>query len=330
MASSSSAASAAKVINFYSTSEVPYGAFSNFAAFPFSLKGRRWPTSEHYFQAMKFEASAKDFEEIRALESPMDAAKAGRERTRPLRPDWEAIKDQVMFDAVRAKFTENPTIRKVLLDTGDATIVEHTKNDSYWGDGGDGSGKNMLGITLMRVRELLREEEAAKAADPTTIKFFRDDGEFGCFANFAPFPITVLGLDFPTTEHYFQAMKFSLSPKDFEQVRALPTPKEAAKAGRDRARPLRPDWEEFKMAVMENALQCKFLQHGELRAKLLATGDKTLVEHSDLDNFWGDGGDGSGRNELGKMLMKIRGELRSGELTVEKCLALSKALMPAQ
>ena len=43
-----------------------------------------------------------------------------------------------------------------LLGTGDARIVEHTANDAYWGDGGDGSGKNMLGLILMRVREALR------------------------------------------------------------------------------------------------------------------------------------------------------------------------------
>ena len=49
-------------------------------------------------------------------------------------------------------------IRSILLGTGDATLVEHTENDAYWGDGGDGSGKNMLGKILMRVRERLRAE----------------------------------------------------------------------------------------------------------------------------------------------------------------------------
>jgi hypothetical protein len=61
-----------------------------------------------------------------------------------------------MRDAVLAKFTQHPEIGKILLETGDAILIEHTVNDSYWADGGDGSGKNMLGIILMEVRNKLR------------------------------------------------------------------------------------------------------------------------------------------------------------------------------
>jgi ribA/ribD-fused uncharacterized protein len=87
---------------------------------------------------------------------PMIAARLGRDRKKKLRWDWESVKVGFMTDAVRAKFTQHEDIRKVLLDTGDAKLVEHTENDSYWGDGGDGSGRNMLGQVLMRVREELR------------------------------------------------------------------------------------------------------------------------------------------------------------------------------
>jgi len=61
-----------------------------------------------------------------------------------------------MYDAVYAKFSQHKDLTKLLLDTGDSSIIEHTKNDSYWGDGGDGSGRNQLGKTLMNVREALR------------------------------------------------------------------------------------------------------------------------------------------------------------------------------
>ena len=67
-----------------------------------------------------------------------------------------------MYRVVYAKFTQHKTLKKTLLETGDATLVEHTENDSYWGDGGDGSGKNMLGQTLMRVREVIKNEETAR------------------------------------------------------------------------------------------------------------------------------------------------------------------------
>lgn len=142
------------VINFYSTSG-EYGCFSNFSRHPIFLKGKRWPTTEHYFQAQKF-AGEPDEEEVRLANKPMLAASMGRDRKRPLRRDWESAKENVMLDALRAKFTQHEDLKAILLGTGDAKLVEHTANDSYWGDGGDGSGKNRLGHLLMKVREELR------------------------------------------------------------------------------------------------------------------------------------------------------------------------------
>lgn len=63
-----------------------------------------------------------------------------------------------MREALRAKFTQNEDLKKILLETGDATLVEHTANDNYWGDGGDGNGKNMLGKLLIELREEFRKE----------------------------------------------------------------------------------------------------------------------------------------------------------------------------
>jgi len=143
-----------EVINFYRTTD-EYGCFSNFAPYPIHLQGKTWPTSEHYFQAQKF-AGTDHEEAIRLQKSAMIAARLARDRTKPLRKEWEAVKDDIMREAVRAKFRQHADLAKVLLGTGDATIVEHTENDSYWGDGGDGSGKNMLGMILMDVRQELR------------------------------------------------------------------------------------------------------------------------------------------------------------------------------
>lgn len=78
------------------------------------------------------------------------------DRSRPLRKDWEEVKDKIMLEVVMAKFSQYNDIRELLLSTGDSELIEHTSNDSYWADGGDGSGKNMLGITLMIVRDLLK------------------------------------------------------------------------------------------------------------------------------------------------------------------------------
>ena len=143
-----------RVIKFYKVTD-PFGCFSNFAPYPIELDGLIWPTSEHYFQAQKF-AGTEFAEEIRRAKSPMIAARMGRDRSKPLRADWERAKDEVMRRAVRAKFTQHARLREILLATGDALIVEHTRNDSYWGDGGDGQGRNMLGQILVSVREELR------------------------------------------------------------------------------------------------------------------------------------------------------------------------------
>ncbi len=148
-------------IHFYSTSG-PYGSFSNFSPHRVWLKGKIWPTTEHYFQAQKFAGTPAE-DEVGFARSPLIAARLGRSRQRPLRPDWEAVKDEIMREAVRAKFTQHDDLRATLLATGTAPIVEHTTNDAYWGDGGDGSGRNRLGQILMEVREELR---VARTEDP--------------------------------------------------------------------------------------------------------------------------------------------------------------------
>jgi ribA/ribD-fused uncharacterized protein len=150
------------MIRFYKVYS-EFGYFSNFSPHPIRLKGKIWPTSEHYFQAQKF-AGTPDEEEVRQAKSPRVAKRMGQSRKRPFRQDWEAVKDSIMREAVLAKFTQHADLRATLLATGDATIIEHTENDAYWGDGGDGSGKNRLGQILMRVRDELRT--MATTADP--------------------------------------------------------------------------------------------------------------------------------------------------------------------
>ena len=145
-------------IYFYNAREQPYGCFSNFSAHGFELDGSYWRTSEHYFQAQKF-AGTEHVELIRQAKSPTVAARMGRSRKRPLRPDWEAIKDDIMRQAVLRKFETHADIRTVLLGTGTDEIVENAPGDYYWGCGKDGSGQNKLGQILMEVREILRERK---------------------------------------------------------------------------------------------------------------------------------------------------------------------------
>jgi len=142
-------------INFYESNK-PYGEFSNFARFPVEVDGQVWPTSEHYYQAQKFMTPELQ-ERIRQVGGPGMSKRMGGDRSLgTIRSDWDQVKDDIMRKVVRAKFKQHEELRTLLLSTGDAVIAEHTKNDKYWGDGGNGKGKNMLGVILMEVREELR------------------------------------------------------------------------------------------------------------------------------------------------------------------------------
>lgn len=135
--------------------EGEYGWLSNFAHYEIEIDGKTWPTVEHYFQAQKFPGAARA-EEIRLAKSPMDAARLGRDRSVPIRGDWEEVKDLIMLKALRAKFVQHDDLKQKLLATAPAKLIEHTTNDSYWADAGDGTGKNMLGSLLMQIRENMR------------------------------------------------------------------------------------------------------------------------------------------------------------------------------
>jgi len=142
---------------------------SNFPHYPFELDGREWPTTEHYFQAMKFgpyedaeghlhPGSPEVVERIRAAATAMGAAKMGRNRQYPLRPDWDQARVDVMRRALRAKFTQNAGIREQLLQTYPRHIIEDSPTDYYWGCGADGTGENMLGQLLVELRNELKNE----------------------------------------------------------------------------------------------------------------------------------------------------------------------------
>ncbi len=115
------------------------------------MDGLWWATTEHYFQAQKFEDAAYQ-QKIRNAHSAKEAASLGRSRELPIRADWEQVKDEVMYRAVLKKFQTHKDIRELLLSTGIEEIVENAPGDYYWGCGKDGTGLNKLGKILQRVR----------------------------------------------------------------------------------------------------------------------------------------------------------------------------------
>ena len=156
-----------------------------------------------------------------------------------------------------------------------------------------------------------------------TLSFYPPHEEpYGCFSNFSRHGIEMDGVWWPTAEHYYQAQKFTGTPYVVQIQRAL-TPKKAAEMGRNRAWPLRSDWEQVKDEVMFKAVLQKFETHRELRTLLLSTGAEEIVENAPGDYYWGCGADGSGQNKLGKLLMEVRSIL-------SQCAVEEKSQEPAK
>lgn len=114
--------------------------------------GIAYPTVEHYFQAMKT-VYLSERKKIAAAPTPGKAKYMGRRVF--LRSDWNDIKIEVMRQGLKQKFS-NPKLRKMLLDTGDAELIEgNWWHDTYWGVC-NGEGENHLGKLLMEIREELK------------------------------------------------------------------------------------------------------------------------------------------------------------------------------
>ena len=128
------------------------------------------------------------------------------------------------------------------------------------------------------------------------------DGEYGWLSNFYPHPVRYEGMQYPTVENAFQAAK--TAKRDFFKTC---TPGQAKRRGR--TVPLRADWEDIKLEVMHGLLVQKFWVKTPLAKKLLETGTQELVEGNTWgDTFWGIC-EGKGKNNLGKLLMKVRSSL---------------------
>lgn len=139
-----------------------------------------------------------------------------------------------------------------------------------------------------------------------SIYFYSKTTAYYELSNFSPYGFQLEGVYWPTVEHYFQARKFPSQPAYQEKIRHARTPKEAKALGRSRKAPLRPDWEEIKDEIMRKALRAKFVTHPKLRAMLLGTKERVLIENAPADYYWGCGKTGTGKNRLGILLMELR------------------------
>lgn len=146
-------------IRFYRASERPYGAFSNLYRRPIELDGVVYPTSEHAYQAGKARKPAVR-EWLMSAPSPALLAMAAHGLYYwDIAPGWSTTKFDRMRRVLMAKFTQHEDLKELLLNTGEARLVESATVDNevnrLWGEV-NGEGRNMLGTLLMEVRQELR------------------------------------------------------------------------------------------------------------------------------------------------------------------------------
>jgi ribA/ribD-fused uncharacterized protein len=131
-----------------------YFFLSNFCEVPVIYDGITYLNNEVAFQAQKTinKEERIDF----SMLNPSQAKRMGRRVS--LRPDWEEVKFDIMYEICKAKFTQNQSYKENLLKTGDAELIEGNDwGDKIWGQV-DGIGENHLGKILMRIREELKNE----------------------------------------------------------------------------------------------------------------------------------------------------------------------------
>ena len=132
-------------------------------------------------------------------------------------------------------------------------------------------------------------------------------GEYHFLSNFYPAKVVFEGNVYASSEHAYQAAKATNS-KDRAMFREGIKAGQAKRLGKKIK--LRSDWESVKLSIMESIVRDKFTRHSDLKERLIATGDAELVEGNNFgDTVWGKV-DGKGQNLLGRILMKIREELK--------------------
>lgn len=142
-----------KVLFYGKRDSGEYWPFSNFFPVKFYLDGKYWKSTEHYYQAKKTNNKC-DQERICSAVTARAAKQMAQSVT--LRGDWDKIKDDVMYRALKAKFSQCENCRRVLLKTKNWDIHEDSPTDVYWGWRNNGQDK--LGKLLIKVRDELRAE----------------------------------------------------------------------------------------------------------------------------------------------------------------------------
>ncbi len=149
----------------------PDGYLSNWYLSPFVLDGIRFSSNEQfimYHKCMLF-GDAASAQKVLNTDDPAVQQKIGRSASGFQADVWAGMRQALAVRGLMAKFKQNEALKKQLLDTGDAYLVECAGSDHVWAcgrktddparkDTGSWNGRNLLGFALMQVREMLKEQ----------------------------------------------------------------------------------------------------------------------------------------------------------------------------
>jgi len=147
----------------------------------------------------------------------------------------------------------------------------------------------------------------------TENEVFFYEQEFYVLSNFSSFQVDFQGHTFQTSEHAYHWAKFPDSLVCSSLVMAAKSAHDALKLAHEYEEFVRKDWKDVRVDIMRQILRAKVSQHPYVRKKLLETGDRTIIENSWRDDFWGWGPNKRGKNMLGKIWMEVRSEIRQSE-----------------
>jgi ribA/ribD-fused uncharacterized protein len=142
---------------FFFIREEPYGFLSNFWRALQVVDGVAYDSNERYYQCQKPKDAAVSAWVFHAPSPFLTMVVGHNLRPKEIRENWtEDVRLATMLKGLRAKFSQNPSLKQQLLATGDKALHEKNPDDFFWGYG-DGTGKDYLGKLLMQVRAELRE-----------------------------------------------------------------------------------------------------------------------------------------------------------------------------
>lgn len=145
----------------------------------------------------------------------------------------------------------------------------------------------------------------------TDDEIFWFSGPFDVFNNWSAHRIEIWDMRFPTVEHAFHYAKFYLNhPRIANEVLNSSSPWAAKRIADKHADKRRDDWFDVSIQIMTDLIRAKANQNEDVKKILLSTGNKIIIEHNPWNSFWGSGKDKKGQNHVGRILMKVRDELR--------------------